>query len=76
MKKIFLSSVAAQAIGAIATLNMNIANQEQAMSGVSLANVEALASGESVGVVSCSGEGKAYCPLNGGNYAIVSYWDY
>jgi hypothetical protein len=53
---------------------MNIANQEQAMSGVSLANVEALASGENVGV-SCSGEGNLRCPL-GGTCAVVTYWSF
>lgn len=56
MKKIFLSSIAALAIGAVAVFNLNIANQDSAMSDVSLANVEALASGENgVRITTCLG---------------------
>jgi hypothetical protein len=47
MKKKFICGFAALAIGAVATFNLNVANRDSATSDVSLANVEALASGES-----------------------------
>ena len=51
MKKIFFGSIAVLAIAAMAAFNVNMNTQENGLSDVSLANIEALAS-----------ETHIYCP--------------
>ena len=63
MKTKILSGVVAVAIAAIAAVNVNFNGEaENALSGLSLANVEALASGEEDGGLECDSNcGGAYC---------------
>ncbi|MCC2599282.1 NVEALA domain-containing protein [Sphingobacterium sp. FBM7-1] len=66
MKKKIFGGILAVAIAAVAAVNVNINNEsEDALSALSLANVEALANGE-------SGGGYTGCTSGGGYCAI--YW--
>ncbi|GHT51479.1 hypothetical protein FACS189440_20560 [Bacteroidia bacterium] len=47
MKKIILGSIAIMAIAAVAAVNVNLNSQSEKLSAMMLANVEALAQGES-----------------------------
>ena len=61
MKKVILGGVAAIAIAAFAVVNVNVSSQnENLLSDLALANVEALASGEGGGPTPCGGPKSEY----------------
>ena len=77
MNKKILGGVVAVAIAAIAAVNVNFNSEaEDALSGLSLANVEALAQGESVGkalsVITRDLGTSSEC-INGYSFSIQSY---
>ncbi|WP_080904330.1 NVEALA domain-containing protein [Parabacteroides sp. Marseille-P3160] len=49
MKKKIFDGIVILAIAAVATFNINLSSQENKLSGIALANIEALASGEWTG---------------------------
>jgi hypothetical protein len=73
MKKKILGGIAVLAIAAVAVMNVNLSSKSNDLSDVSLANIEALASGERENSVTCKGNGNLECPLGGSNYAEVTY---
>lgn len=70
MKKKIFGGILAVAIAAVAAVNVNINNEaEDALSALSLANIEALADGESGGSTDCANNcSGAYC----GSYTLVN----
>jgi len=77
MKKKILGGVAVMAVAAVAALNLNFSNNQHNLSELSLSNVEALASGESGGVINCGNTcNGAKCGTftdNNGNSCTVYY---
>ncbi|MGF7469297.1 NVEALA domain-containing protein [Alcaligenes nematophilus] len=68
MKKKILGALAVVAIAAVAAFNMNINNNDE-LSAISLANVEALAMNESGGSTGCANNcSGAYC----GSYSLTN----
>jgi hypothetical protein len=76
MKKVILGGVAAIVVAAVAAVNVSLNSQnENLLSDLALANVEALASGEGPSAgVTCNGVGNVTCPLNGQKYYDVHIW--
>ncbi|MBD1432866.1 hypothetical protein H8B06_08525 [Sphingobacterium sp. DN00404] len=76
MKKKILGGIVAVAITAVAAVNVNFNNEsEDALSALSLANVEALADGEEPDKgVTCDGSGSVTCPLDGTLVHKVTIW--
>ena len=76
MKKFFLSSMAILAIAAMAAFNVNVNSQENGLSDVSLANVEALAFEfiyiqDSADVYDKTNDCFLQCVISGGGCAYV-----
>ncbi|MBE8722327.1 NVEALA domain-containing protein [Sphingobacterium pedocola] len=75
MKKKILGSIAVIAIAAVAAFNVHVnMNEDNVMSALSLANVEALADGEADMGVTCDGSGSITCPLNQSQVRKVVIW--
>jgi hypothetical protein len=73
MKKYILSGIAVLAVATVVALNVSLNSQSEELSDLSLANVEALANGESFEEVLCS----AWCQIYLGyecNVMTPSWW--
>ena len=71
MKKKILGSIAILAIAAVAALNVNFSTSND-LSGISLTNVEALASSEDPPVFNCPGGWTICVAINNGTWFFKS----
>lgn len=77
MKKKIVGGIAVLAIAAVAAFNVSLNSQEENLSNINIASVEALANGESGGTPSCTcsktcPDGKTTASCTGYNYCNCS----